>query len=107
MMDAWDYSNPDVLELRYEEILGNEEFWFSRLFNWYRFRKSGIEQGVKIARRFSLQDLKSGDPGFRHQNRRSKPGYWREYFTEPVSREFKHHYGHVLIKLGYETDLDW
>ena len=107
LMGRWDYSSPGVLELRYEDVLGNEAFWFKRIFKWYGFSGDMVSKGVEIALRYSQEKLRPGDPGNGHGNRKSRPGYWREHFTDPIRKAFRKSYGDVLVKLGYESGPDW
>jgi hypothetical protein len=107
LMGRWDYSSPGVLELRYEDVLGNEAFWFKRIFKWYGFSGDMVSKGVEIALRYSQEKLRPGDPGHGHGNRKSRPGYWREHFTDPIRKAFRNSYGDVLVKLGYESGPDW
>jgi hypothetical protein len=107
LMGAWDYASPNVMELRFEEVLGNETLWFKRLFTWYGFNKKLVSEGVAAARQLALRNLQPGDSSLRHRNRKSRPGYWREYFTDSIKADFKNRFGQTLVKLGYEPDLDW
>jgi len=50
----WDYSNPDIIELKYEEIVGDEKNAFKRIFKHYGFPRSWIRTGIKCAEKFAL-----------------------------------------------------
>lgn len=39
--------------------------------------------------------------------REGKIGSWKKHFTEEHTKAFKHIAGNLLIKLGYEQDLNW
>jgi hypothetical protein len=39
--------------------------------------------------------------------RKGVAGDWKKYFTEEDRRVFKEEAGELLIRLGYEEDLDW
>ena len=39
--------------------------------------------------------------------RRGLPGDWRNHFTEAHVRRFKESCGDLLVRLGYERDLNW
>ena len=42
-----------------------------------------------------------------HHYRKGTPGDWKTYFFPELRSRFKGRYGELLIKLGYETSLDW
>jgi lipopolysaccharide transport system ATP-binding protein len=39
--------------------------------------------------------------------RKGVAGDWRNYFSEPVKEAFKERWGELLVRTGYEKDLDW
>ncbi len=50
---------------------------------------------------------KKGEENAKSHYRKGKSGDWKEKFTPAHTAYFKEHYGDLLIKLGYEKDLDW
>ena len=42
-----------------------------------------------------------------HHYRKGVPGDWKTYFSPALAGLFKEQYGDLLIKLGYENNLDW
>lgn len=108
-MHEWDYANPYSLELRYELVLGNEAFWFQKIFEWYGIEKNRRPELVKIAENFSLQSIKNTNKKtvIGHMRPNSSIGQWRMYFTDKIKTIFKEKYGNVLISLGYEKSLEW
>lgn len=39
--------------------------------------------------------------------RKGTPGDWRNHFTPALATRFKNEWGHLLVKLGYEPNLNW
>jgi hypothetical protein len=109
-MVSWDYGNPAILELRYEEVLANERESFARLFRHYGFTDRAIRFGLRVARRFSFE-RRSGRPLGKVEEgshlRSGQPGQWRQVFTPAHIRRFKERHGDALIQLGYEKSYDW
>ncbi len=99
----WDYQNPDFIELRYEEIIGNEKETFARIFRHYEFPRSWIRTGTNFADLFSLGQ-KEGN--IKHV-RSGKIAQWKEVFTPRMKDLFKEYQGDLLIHLDYETGFDW
>jgi len=99
----WNYHDPQMLELRYEEIVGDEKACFTRLFRHYGFPRSWVRFGADLAERLSLQQR-----GIRSGHVRSgRTAQWREEFTPRMKEIFKEYRGELLIQLGYEKDHRW
>jgi hypothetical protein len=109
-MSNWDYHNPNFLELRYEDIMHNEQAVFYQIFKHYQFGEEAIENCINIAEKFSFNNQRNRRKGMNNQKshlRSGRTGEWREIFNEYHKRQFKELFGDVLIKLGYETSHDW
>ena len=69
-MGAWDYRQPEFLELRYEDAMSDESGTFERLFGWYGFDDAAAAGGLEAVDRLSLRrggaipnHVRSGRPG--------------------------------------------
>ncbi len=102
-MAAWDYTQPEFLELRYEDVLQDEAGAFERLFRWYGFDDRAVAAGVAAAERLSLRQggAKSGHV------RSGAPGEWRTRLGPDHLARFKEVTGDLVVRLGYEDDPDW
>lgn len=103
-MENWNFNNPRILELKYEEIIGNEVECFRRLFEHYKFHPKLIDRGVEIAKKFRLEKNIKSNTG---HVRNGKPRQWPKEFSPLVKDLFKKAYGNLLIQLGYEEDMKW
>lgn len=104
-LTGWEYGRPGVLELRYEEVLADEESAFRHLFTHYGFRPRAVEESVAAALEFSLSR-----PGERTSDghvRSGRPGEWREVFQDEHVALFKELLGEALVQLGYEHSDAW
>jgi hypothetical protein len=109
-MADWNYANPDFLELRYEDLIRDEEGQFRRLFTHYGFRPAAVERSVEIAKQFSFErqtKRKIGQVQAKSHLRSGRPGEWRDVLSERQKARCKEVFGDVLIKLNYETGYDW
>ncbi len=98
-MANWDYDNPRILEMRYEEIIGNESIAFQRLFEHYQFHDNVIDKGLQIVAQFSLERVSKKDqPHVRHG------GFdqWRSEFTAEHIRIFEKLFPNMMQRLGYD-----
>jgi hypothetical protein len=103
-MALWDAHNENIIELRYEEIIGNEAESFQRIFTHYQFHPQMVARGVALAEQLSLKNVKKKETG---HVRKGSPRQWSTEFTPTVKQLFKELNGDLLITLGYEKDLAW
>lgn len=104
----WNFQHPRYLELKYENVFGNEEQSFRKLFHHYGFSDDAIDTSVKIATTFSFKNLveKQNDRQKSHL-RSGKSGQWAEVFDLEHKEFFKDQLGDLLVLAGYENDNSW
>lgn len=109
-MTQWDYSNPYFFEIRYEDIIRDEETTFYQIFKHYGFHEEAIQICLSIASKFSFKNKskrKLGQVKGKSHLRSGQPKQWASMFTDTHKKRFKELFGNVLIKLGYEVDNNW
>jgi hypothetical protein len=97
-------------EVRYEDLLVRPNEEVKRLLGFLGVHTDErlVEHCVSSA---SFERLSRGrqrgqeDPSSFY--RKGVAGDWRYYFSEEDRRVFKEEAGELLIRLGYEDDLDW
>jgi hypothetical protein len=95
---------PQVLSLRFEDLILDRDTAFGRLLDYLEargFRPQVSRQQAVEALKEAIKPRKSGT------FRKGKPGNWQEYFSEQNKAHFKEVAGDILIELGYERDLAW
>ena len=100
----------DYAEVRYEDLLERPNEEVGRLLGFLGVdtEEALVEHCVSSA---SFEKLSKGrergqeDPSSFY--RKGVAGDWKNYFTEEDGRVFKEEAGELLIRLGYEEDLDW
>lgn len=109
-MLAWDYSNPNIIEVKYEDIINNERKVFYEIFKHYEFQEFAINKAISIAEKYSFKQVAKRNIGetkvFSHM-RSGKPKEWQTFFSEKHKKYCKKLMGDALIALGYETSYDW
>jgi len=95
---------PAVLCLRFEDLILERLAALGRLLDYLTVR--GFEPRLNRAQEIeilqnAIAPKKSGT------FRKGQPGNWREHFTPANIAFFKEHTGDLLIRLGYEADMDW
>ena len=109
-ISRWNYSNPRIIELKYEDVILNPEDWFVRIFKKYGFNEKETKKALKIVEKYSFKGRtgrKLGVEDKKSHMRKGTPGDWKNHFTEDHKDEFIKQYGDILIKLGYEKDKNW
>ena len=93
-----------ILSLRFEDLVLRHEEAYHNLLDYlaeYDFTPSVSRQEAVQVLMDSIAPKKSGT------FRKGKPGGWKEVFTESNKTLFKQEAGDILIRLGYEKDMDW
>jgi hypothetical protein len=112
-MLSWDYCRPNVLELRFEDLIADQSRQFDRIFRFLKIVPEQLDSDMldQIVQLNSFQVLSGGrEPGeqdVHHHYRRGTPGDWRSHFDESNVDYFKKLYNPLLLKLGYESREDW
>ena len=107
---SWNYHDPRFYEIKYCELIRDEDRVFYELCKHYGFTDHAAERSVEIARSFSFKSVAKRDFGKKRNNghlRSGQSGQWREEFNDEHKQLFKDWHGLDLIKLGYESDLNW
>jgi hypothetical protein len=106
----WNYHDPNILELRYEDLLADETSGFKRVFRAYGFHEAAVDRAVEIALSFTFARVSKRSVGAVRKKshlRSGKPGEWQQLFNEKHRSHFKEHMGGALVALGYADDGDW
>ncbi len=109
-MADWDYSNPQVYEMRYEDLILDEQRYFAEMFRHYGFSDEAVSKSCHIAEKYSFKKMTGGKTATSTSNshlRSGKAGEWRKHFKQSHVKIFKKLYPGVLQKLGYEPNDDW
>lgn len=107
---SWNYDDPNIVEIRYEDLLADEVGGFRRIFKKYGFREDAGEKAVALARRYTFSRVSKRQVGAVKRGdhlRSGRPGEWKTLFDDKHRTHFKERLGETLIDLGYADDLDW
>ena len=94
----WDYTNSNVIEVRYENIIDNEHAAFSKIFEHYGFSKNWIETGLEVVEKHSLKNRTKSNTG---HVRNGKPHQWDYELSYSFKELFNEQYGQLLSYLDY------
>jgi len=57
-MGEWDFNNPEIIEFKYEDIIGHEIEVFDQIFDHYGFSTKVKERGLELVDELSLKNMK-------------------------------------------------
>lgn len=95
---------PDVLCLRFEDLILARSAAFNRLLD-YLAQRGFAPQPERTLALAALE--RAIDPRKSGTFRKAQPGNWQQHFTKANKATFKEFTGDILIRLGYEKDNDW
>ena len=109
-MVNWNYKDPDVFEVKYEDLIGDVDYKFFRpMMQFLGFDGEQLDDVLKIVHEHSLfggatPQSASKDPV---HVRSGESRQWPKTFTPELKAAFKEIHPDALQKLGYETGSDW
>lgn len=107
-MAEWDYARPDILEMRFETMIADPLPFLRDAFAFVGLPTGDLE---RIVAEHDFQRLAGGrsrgQEAREQKYRKGIAGDWRNHFTPRITDAFKRHCGDLLVRLGYEPDLNW
>jgi sulfotransferase 6B1 len=94
----------NVMCIRFEDLIDNRDMTLNAMLD--EVEKTGYKVPTSRERAVSVL-MEAIQPGKSHTFRSGRTGGWREHFTGEHKRLFKEVAGDLLIKLGYEKNMDW
>ncbi|NEP84761.1 MAG: sulfotransferase domain-containing protein [Okeania sp. SIO3B3] len=99
----------DYLLIRYEDLVTDEYRYFTDIIHYCQLDVD-LKHLRNVITRNTFHAVTGRKPGQQdiliHQ-RKGIVGDWRNYFTSRVKDAFKQRFGEILVKTGYESNLDW
>ena len=94
---------PQVLGIHFEDLIQDRVQTLNRIIDHFLARVP-----LRTSRQLILDSLESAiNPTKSPTFRSGKTGEWRKHFTDEHKKIFKDVAGDLLIRLGFETSLDW
>jgi hypothetical protein len=94
---------PEVLKIHFEDLIHDRVQTLTRIMEHFLARAP-----LQTPRNLILHSLETSiNPKKSPTFRSGKTGEWRKYFTDEHKRLFKDIAGDLLIRLGYEKEIDW
>ena len=94
---------PQVLIIHFEDLINDRVQTLNRIIDHFLTRVP-----IQTSRQLILDSLESAiNPTKSPTFRSGKTGEWKKHFTDEHKQIFKDVAGDLLIRLGFETNLDW
>ncbi|WP_146345924.1 sulfotransferase [Falsiphaeobacter marinintestinus] len=106
-MLEWDAENPRALDLRYEDLIGDEDCaLFTQVLKSFGFNDEEVQKSCEI---FVKNSLFGGHSGGRTKThvKSGKAAQWVTALPPTTAQLYLERHGDDLITLGYETDKTW
>ena len=110
LMERWNYDDPNVLELRFEDLMEASRADYRAVFAHYGFEGRELELCVDLMEMLSFRNITrraAGQVRERRHLRSGSSGGWRAELDESHRARVKELFGPLLVKLGYENDDSW
>lgn len=99
----------DILVVKYKDLMADEFTTFKKILDYCQIeiKEDRLRDIVKDNTFKAVTGRNRGEEDVAQHLRKGIVGDWRNHFSESIKDEFKERFGHVLIKTGYEENLDW
>ncbi len=103
------WMNDDALMIRYEDLISDEIGGFEKIVDHCQIpvSRERLHEIIHYNRFETVTGRHPGEEDVQAHQRKGISGDWRNYFSLSVKEKFKSRFGDVLIKTGYESDLNW
>jgi hypothetical protein len=103
-MRDWNYSNPQVLELRFEDIMANYDQAFGAIFQHLFFSEKQISDCIEIAQKHDIARKTADEIGRNSHVTSLDTSRWKAFLEDEHIAAFPRLFGEVLQLLGYSSD---
>ena len=103
-MREWDYNDDRILELRYEDVFGNDEKLWNDLMSHWGMQGQDLERGVEIGVFHSFTNVKARSAARGKEKKHLATGtplQWQEKFTPALTKLIEAEAGDLITELGY------
>lgn len=106
----WAFDRPHVVTLSYEEMLADTVGALARVLPVHTGQPVDPERLRASVEKFSFRrqtGRKAGQEDRASFKRKGIAGDWKNHFTREAAQVFDHHFGDMLVRLGYVPDRRW
>jgi hypothetical protein len=110
-MHNWNYSMPNIMEIKFEDLIYNpgQKFW--EIFHFLEISDNFKAEILEAVQKNDFSTLsggrKPGQEDLKNHYRNGVPGNWKNHFEKEHIDFFKTNYNELILKLGYETSENW
>lgn len=101
-MMQWDYPNPNILTVRFEDLMADYDSTFAGLFSFCGFSDKQKAIALQIAAKEDLNRKTDEEIQADSHISSRQTTKWREFFNDEHIHLFKELFGNAAVRLGYE-----
>lgn len=101
----WNYDDDRIFEIKYEDLLADEQRIFTELFRHYGFSEPAVQKSVQLAGQCSFKNVSGREVGQSQTNshlRSGRPGEWKEVLSKNHLRLIDEQFGDLIAQMGYK-----
>ena len=104
---SWLHAN--VLFVKYEDLIADQYNVFEQIIDYCRIdvNRQRLHEIVHYNTFEAATGRRPGQEDLTAHQRKGVKGDWQNHFSDHVKTQFKKRFGDVLIKTGYESNLNW
>jgi hypothetical protein len=106
----FEVDNPNVVLLRYEDLLANRSTLLADALSQLTGEEPNVARADESLKRYAFRQQSGRDPGKEDRTaflRKGQTGDWKNHFTREAAEIFDRYCGEMLIAAGYESDHAW
>ncbi|QEG25025.1 sulfotransferase domain-containing protein [Mariniblastus fucicola] len=100
----WDYDDERIFEIKYEDLLADEQAVFTKLFEHYGFSERAVQKAIKLAEQCSFEKVSGrvvGQSDAKSHLRSGRPGQWKDVLSERHLELIEDSFGDLIRQMGY------
>lgn len=106
-MMNWNYEDPRVLEITFENLMNYFDDIFMEIFKFSNFSECQIMSSSSVAKKHDLQGKSDNEVASIKHVTSKETSRWMSNFEKVHKDLFIEKFGNILIRLGYEKDNLW
>lgn len=108
-MLMWKYNDPNILEIKYEDLVANELDTFRKLFTHYGFNEEQIEVALPMTQKYTFEVWTKGRKLGQERRKNSHlrigtPNDWKNHLSPIHIKRFKELFPNAVEQLGYSWE---
>ncbi|NES73452.1 MAG: sulfotransferase domain-containing protein [Okeania sp. SIO2D1] len=99
----------EALLIKYEDLVADEYGVFEQIMNHCQIdiKRQRLHEIIESNSFKAMTGRQQGQENINDHQRKGVAGDWRNHFSDHIKEEFKQRFGDLVIKGGYEKNMNW